>query len=151
MRFFRLEDVINEVGEDNVDFDVEVCEIMLIDVCDDSNVEDVEFLNFINFSENVDIFSRKYDFYVSGEFIVGVVIIFSGMSNLFNLDVIKKIVIVNLVLQLVIIFSGLNNLYDLDFISKIVILVNLVLFNDVLLSWLRDYDLNWFVFFEEVS
>lgn len=120
-------------------------------MCDDSNVEDVEFLDFINFSENVDIFSRKYDFYVSGEFIVGVVIIFSGMSNLFNLDVINKIVIANLVLQLVIIFSGSNNLYDSDVISKIVILVNLVLFDDVLLSWLRDYDLNWFVFFEEVS
>lgn len=151
MRSLRLEDVINEVGEDNVDFDVEACEIMPTDVCDDSNVEDVEPPNLTNPSENADTSSRKHDPHASGESTVGVATTPSGTSNSFNPDAIKKTAIANPAPQLATTPSGPNNSYDPDSISKTAILANPAPSNDVLLSWLRDHDLNWFAFFEEVS
>ena len=63
----------------------------------------------------------------------------------------KKTAIANPAPQLATTPSGPNNSYDPDSISKTAILANPALSNDVLLSWLRDHDLNWFAFFEEVS
>lgn len=152
MRSLRLEDVINEKGEDNVDFDVEACEIMPTDdVCDDSNVEDVEPPDLTNPSENADTSSRKDDPHASGESTVGVATTPSGTSNSFNPDAINKTGIANPTPQLATTPSGPNNSYDPDAISKTAILANPAPSNDVLLSWLRDHDLNWFAFFEEVS
>ena len=152
MRSLRLEDVINEKGEDNVDFDVEACEIMPTDdVCDDSNVEDVEPPDLTNPSENADTFSRKHDPHASGESTVGVATTPSGTSNSFNPDAINKTAIANPAPQLATTPSGPNNSYDPDAISKTAILANPAPSNDVLSSWLRDHDLNWFAFFEEVS
>ena len=151
MRSLRL-DVINEKGEDNVDFDVEACEIMPTDdECDDSNVEDVEPPDLTNPSENADTSSRKHDPHASGESTVGVATTPSGTSNSFNPDAINKTAIANPAPQLATTPSGPNNSYDPDAISKTAILANPAPSNDVLLSWLRDHDLNWFAFFEEVS
>ena len=47
--------------------------------------------------------------------------------------------------------GNLGHSYDPDIIDKTTLIANPAPSHDVLLSWLRDSDLNWFEFFEEVS
>lgn len=147
MRSLRLEDAINEEEEDSVDFEVEACEIMPTDdVCDDGNVEDVEPPDLTHPSENTDTSSRKQD----PQATVGVATTPSGTSNSFDHDAINRTAIVNPALQLATTPSDPNSSYDPDAISKTTTLTNPAPSNDTLLSWLREHDLNWFTFFEEV-
>ena len=147
MRSLRLEDAINEEEEDSVDFEVEACEIMPTDdVCDDGNVEDVEPPDLTHPSENTDTSSRKQD----PQATVGVATTPSGTSNSFDHDAINRTAIVNPASQLATTPSDPNSSYDPDAISKTTTLTNPAPSNDTLLSWLREHDLNWFTFFEEV-
>ena len=147
MRSLRLEDAINEEEEDSVDFEVEACEIMPTDdVCDDGNVEDVEPPDLTHPSENTDTSSRKQD----PQATVGVATTPSGTSNSFDHDAINRTAIVNPASQLATTPSDPNSSYDPDAISKTKTLTNPAPSNDTLLSWLREHDLNWFTFFEEV-
>ena len=146
-RSLRLEDAINEEEEDSVDFEVEACEIMPTDdVCDDGNVEDVEPPDLTHPSENTDTSSRKQD----PQATVGVATTPSGTSNSFDHDAINRTAIVNPASQLATTPSDPNSSYDPDAISKTTTLTNPAPSNDTLLSWLREHDLNWFTFFEEV-
>lgn len=122
MKSLRLTDVDSE--DDNGEFDIESCEEMTLEETSvEGDAADVESSHPTNSCQTVDGSSLHVQNSLLSDRTVGV-------NNL---------------------LSPPGNSYDPDHIEKTALIANPAPSHDVLLSWLRDHDLNWFAFFEEVS